>query len=100
MGKSKLPHAKEEAQPCKLLQIQMKHLSKLMAKQIEVVEALFSSSDLNIVNAESSTLDRLYHDISDANSQLQWCYVQMDLSGDALEDPKVQELFMEGIDEA
>ena len=100
MGKPELPSARGDVQHYKLLQTQMKRLSKLMGKQIEVVEALFSSSDVDTVNAESSTLDRLYHEISDANAQLQWCYVQMDPSGDASEDPKVQELWMEGIDEA
>ena len=100
MDKSELPSTTGEVQRCRLLQTQMKRSSKLMGMQIEVVEALFSSSDVDTVNAESSTLDRIYQEISDANAQLQWCYVQMDLSGDALEDQKIQELWMEGVDEA
>ena len=100
MDKSELPSTTGVVQRCRLLQTQMKPSSKLMGKQIEVVDALFSSSDVDTVNVESSTLDRLYQDISDANAQLQWCYVEMDLSGDALEDQKIQELWMEGVDEA
>ena len=90
MDKSELPSTTGEVQRCRLLQTQMKCPSKLMGKQIEVVEALFSSSEVDTVNAESSTLDRLYQEISDANAKLQWCYVQMNLSGDALEDQKIQ----------
>ena len=84
----------------KLLLTQMKRSSKLMGKQIEIIDALFSSSDVDAINTETSTLDRLHHDISDANAQLQWCFAQEDQSGADLEDPKVQELWMEGIDEA
>ena len=99
-GETEPKSGKGEIQRCKLLQAQMKRSSKLMGKQIEIIEALLSSSDIDTVNTETSSLDRLHHEISDANAQLQCYYAQMDPSDMDLEDPKVQELWMEGMDEA
>ena len=48
------------------LQAQMRRSHKLMGKQMEIIEALLSTSDVDTVNIETCTLDKLYQDISEA----------------------------------
>ena len=82
----------------KVLHIRMNRIYKIIEKQILLIDTLLQSEEIDIVNNENSTLQRLHQEVTDANNEWLFCTKNEDPTESEIEEDRVHASWMEIVD--